>query len=328
MDKLLRADEKTRSQVFQETGIKRNVISSIIEKDFWGCYVLHRLFSHSEMSRNIIFKGGTSLSKVFTAIERFSEDIDLILNWNVLSTENPYLKRSNTQQDRFNKYLYEVTQAYLRDTMFPVVKKILPECKVLIDESNPLTMQVEYPVSFPESYILPYIQLEFGPLAAWTPHSEYVISSYVAQEYPTLFDVVDVRVKAVDVERTFWEKVTILHHEAHRPETSRMPDRYSRHYYDLYMLMGNAEIQGKALDNLDILSDVVRFKSKFYPRGWAQYELAKPGTMKIAPPEYRYKELKKDYRQMAEMIYGNVPDFEALIIGLKQLENEINKSCG
>lgn len=212
MDKLLRADEKTRAQIFRETGIKRKVNPSIIEKDFWVCCVLHRLFSHSETNRNIIFKGGTSLSKVFNAIERFSEDIDLILNWNVLSTEDPYLERSNTQQDRFNKQINEVAQSYIRDIMLPVVKGMLPEYKVLADEVKPLTLLVEYPLSFPESYILPYIQLEFGPLAAWTPHSEYVISSYVAQEYPTLFDVTDVRIKAVDVERTFWEKVTILHH--------------------------------------------------------------------------------------------------------------------
>jgi len=129
--------------------------------------------------------------------------------------------------------------------------------------------------------------------------------------------------KAIKAERTFWEKVTILHHEAHRPETSTVPLRYSRHYYDLFML-SRSDIKNSALKDIELLKNVVEFKKKFYPRGWARYDLAVPGTMKLIPPDNVLKFLRTDYREMRNMIFGEYPSFENIIQGLTMLEKEIN----
>lgn len=124
-------------------------------------------------------------------------------------------------------------------------------------------------------------------------------------------------------ERTFWEKATILHHEAHRPENSVMPSRYSRHYYDLYRL-AHSDVKEKAFLKVALLQKVVDFKKKFYPRGWAKYDEAKPGTFRLNPPAHSKKKLESDYKTMKEMIYGDYPDFETLMQYIEQLENEIN----
>ena len=124
-------------------------------------------------------------------------------------------------------------------------------------------------------------------------------------------------------ERTFWEKATILHHEANRPLDRPMPPRYSRHYYDLYK-MAASPVKEKAFQQLELLKRVVEFKMKFYPRGWARYPDAKPGTMKLVPPTERWKELEADYKKMRMMLYGDVPQFDTMMKGIQKLEQEIN----
>lgn len=124
-------------------------------------------------------------------------------------------------------------------------------------------------------------------------------------------------------ERSFWEKATILHHEANRPEYLEMPQRYSRHYYDLYR-MAITPVKEVAFFRLDLLKKVVDFKMKFYPRGWAKYQEAVPGTLKLIPPGYRFTELKADYEAMRDMLYGDVPAFETVIKTVRKLEKEIN----
>lgn len=129
--------------------------------------------------------------------------------------------------------------------------------------------------------------------------------------------------RAIDAERTFWEKATILHHEANRPEPSTVPERYSRHYYDLF-LMSQSDDKAKALADLQLLDDVVEFKKRFYPRGWAEYDKAKPGTLKLIPPDRILNTMRRDYAAMPEMIFGRQPSFDEIIGGLRNLEREIN----
>ena len=125
------------------------------------------------------------------------------------------------------------------------------------------------------------------------------------------------------VEKDFWEKATILHHEAHRPEGSPQPPRYSRHYYDLAQ-MAKAPVRRAALASLDLLADVVAFKQRFYPRGWARYELAIPGSLRLAPTGAVLATVETDYRAMSNMIFGTVPSFAEILDSLKKLEEEIN----
>jgi predicted nucleotidyltransferase component of viral defense system len=99
IEKIAAWREKDRNDLFRETGARRNMSPAIVEKDFWVCWTLGRLFASEDLRSKLMFKGGTSLSKVFGLIERFSEDIDLILDWNEVAKEDPYTERSNTKQD-------------------------------------------------------------------------------------------------------------------------------------------------------------------------------------------------------------------------------------
>ena len=194
---------------------------------------------------------------------------------------------------------------------------------VYIDEHDPQTIIFAYPKLFQNISTLPVIRLEIGALAAWTPSKAVDITSYAAKYYPFVFEQATTSVLTVLPERTFWEKATILHHEANRPQTSPMPMRYARHYYDLFC-MANSSVKEAAFGSLALLKKVVDFKMKFYPRSWADYPAAKPGTLKLVPPDFRLPELQADYDRMKYMLYGKIPTFEQVIDCITTLENEIN----
>ena len=141
--------------------------------------------------------------------------------------------------------------------------------------------------------------------------------------YPQLFKQKEVSVLTVAPERTVWEKATILHHEANRPEHLSMPQRYSRQYYDLYC-MAKSPVKEKAFAQLGLLQKVVDFKIKFYPRAWARYPEAVPATLKLFPPSYRLGELQEDYSSMRNMLYGEIPSFETMMEVVGELEKEIH----
>ena len=134
----------------------------------------------------------------------------------------------------------------------------------------------------------------------------------------------DCAVVAIDAERTFWEKATILHQEAHRPGT--IPARYSRHYYDLYRLGGKPGTKATALSDLALLKSVVEFKERFYYSSWARYDLALPGSFRLSPPENQIPAVERDYREMRDMFYREPPEFDDVLRSLNLLEKEINAS--
>ncbi len=150
-----------------------------------------------------------------------------------------------------------------------------------------------------------------------------MIESFAAECYPSVFEQKTTIVLSVAPERTFWEKATILHQEANRPKTSKIPLRYFRHYYDLYCL-ASSYVKQIAFLHIDLLKEVVKFKMKFYPRKWANYSEAKPGSLRLVPPDDRIMELHNDYDSMKDMFYGVVPTFESVIQVIKKLEEEIN----
>ncbi len=130
-------------------------------------------------------------------------------------------------------------------------------------------------------------------------------------------------IKTVSPERTFWEKVLILNQESHRPMDKKLPSRYSRHYYDVYKI-SLTQYKDKAINDLELLKQVRDFKIKFYPMGWAKYDLAKPGSFTLIPNDERLIELKKDFTNMQEMLNGDTIDFDTIISSLKELEKEMN----
>ena len=324
MYKIAHLSDKDRKDLFRETASRMNTTNAIVEKDFWVVWVLGRLFSHEKLSKILMFKGGTSLSKIYGLIERFSEDIDLILNWKLLTEEDPCAERTKNQQNIFNTSINEDAKKYIKDTLLSIVSEVLqPQCKCKIKEDDGFSIEIQYPVLFSDSAILPHILLEIGPLALWLPSGNFEITSFAAKEFPQLFEKSSCNVKAVLAERTFWEKTTILHQQANRPADKLIPLRYSRHYYDLAM-MAKSDIKTKALSDIGLLKSVVAFKQKFYTCNWAKYEEAVPGTMKLVPPEYRYEELKDDYKAMQNMIFGTIISFDEILAVLKELETEIN----
>ena len=325
MDSVARLSSAERRELFAETAARKGMTPAIVEKDFWVCWTLGRLFAHPDLSRLLMFKGGTSLSKVFNLIERFSEDIDLILDWRVVVGEvDPLADRSATKQEALNKSIDAKAADYIAHQMLPMISGVVdPVCRCELAGDDPHALKVIYPNAFSDDYIRPEVRLEIGPLAAWMPHDRYRIQPYAAEAFPRLFEQADCEVQAIRAERTFWEKATILHHEANRPEGSPQPLRYSRHYYDLAM-MADAPVKAAALSDLRLLADVVQFKQRFYPRGWAPYDLAKPGTFRLAPSGQVLATVEKDYAQMRNMIFGRYPAFDEIMVTLQALEHEIN----
>jgi hypothetical protein len=330
MDKVANLPAAQRRELFQEAGSHRGIDKAVIEKDFWVCWVLKRLFADSELKSRMVFKGGTSLSKVFGLIDRFSEDVDLILDWTLLgySREEPYKDfESKTKQDLFNKKVNAEAADYIAGELLEKLTKLFAVCPGVVASIDSLDRQcvnVDYPATFSESYLRPTVRLEIGPLASWIPSANHVIHPYAAEVFPKIFEDPSSPVVAIAAERTFWEKATILHKEAHRNSKEMMPSRMSRHYYDVHKLATSAE--GKAaLANLHLLGEVVEFKQRFYPSARARYDLAKPGTFKLIPGPSHLSELEKDYRDMEVMIFGDMPKFELIIETLLTLQDQINQ---
>ena len=324
MDSVANLTEENRNELFSETATLMKTTNAIVEKDFWVVWTLDKLFGDDRLNKILMFKGGTSLSKVFDLIGRFSEDIDLILDWELLTGENPYAERSKNKQSKFNEQINKDAKKYIVDELLPIVLEILePHCICQIDENDGFSINIQYPSLFSDPALRPQILLEIGPLASWSPFSTYEISSFVAQKFPKYFENPTCQVATIVAERTFWEKATILHQEANRAEEKKIPLRHSRHYYDLAMV-ATSSVKEKALLNLELLEGGVAFKQRFYSSAWAKYEDAKIGTLKLLPPEFRYKELKSDYASMRNMIFDKYIEFDEIISILKDLEDEIN----
>jgi hypothetical protein len=286
--------------------------------------VLDALFTSERWRDKMIFKGGTSLSKAFHIINRFSEDIDLILDWRQLgiTSDESWKTRSNTSQDKFCKDINNKAAAYLAQTFVPAFTKELESklgrpVRVAAHEE---VVTIEYPKAFDLDYLRPEIVLEIGPLAEWIPHALFEITPYAAEKYPELFTRKAASVMTILPERTFWEKATILHKLASQ---GKIPVRHSRHYYDL-ALLASSNIKDIALGKLDLLHEVIAFKQRFYRSAKAQYEKAVPGSFRLLPDTGLLKVLDEDYSKTKEMIFGTPTSFDSIIETLRALEDEIN----
>ena len=332
MRKVANRNAKELEELFKETSAEDGRFNeAIVEKDFWVCVMLDHLFRHCQYKDSFTFKGGTSLSKAWNVIDRFSEDIDLILDWRVLGydKDEPNKPRSSRhQQDRFNDEANKKAAQFVGNELIGVLRDEFAqwlgrEHEFEIDADNPQTILFHYPKIFRGNGLQQTIRLEIGPLAAWTPAQERSVSPYAAERYPQVFEYGTTLVRTVSAERTFWEKATILHKIAHFPEGKRLPARYARHYYDIFCFC-RSEFKQKALEQKELLETVAEFKRKFYPSSGAKYEFAKVGTLKLMPPAYIRGELKRDYDAMREMIYGACPGFDVILDCVGDLEDEIN----
>jgi hypothetical protein len=323
-----------RADLFAETADRRDLPEASIEKDFWVCWVLKQLFSIYALAGRLLFKGGTALSKIFDAINRFSEDVDLAVDYAALGfTGDRDPRREEISKTRRATILNEMMTACQQCVGAKFLDALTTGCHEIlggagawgldVSPQDPNTVRFRYPTVTAKSlpYVVPQVVLELGTHAEFVPHDRFRIRSFIAEEFPDLVPEGDVAVVALLAKRTFWEKATILHAEYHRPTDKPLPERYSHHYYDVAMLAQGA-IRAEALGDMPLLAQVVRHKETFYPSAWARYGLAQPGNLRLVPGKERLAALERDYRNMGVMIFGEPPPFNMIVGTLAELEQD------
>jgi len=336
VNKVAQMTKRNRADLFAETAERRGLSEAVVEKDFWVCWTLKQLFAVDALRDRLLFKGGTSLSKIYHAINRFSEDIDLAVDYVALGFTGDRDPRreglSKTKRAALLAEMMTACQQYISSEFIAVLRErydgILgskEEWTLTVSEQDANVVRFQYPSAAQTlDYIKPQVILELGTHAEFVPRDRFTVRAFAAEEFPALFAEPNVPVTSLLAKRTFWEKATILHAEFYRSEEKALPDRYSRHYYDLAML-AQSPVRGEALADLALLDQVVRHKRAFYPSGWAKYDLARVGSLRLVPPEERRAALERDYRSMSVMIFGKPPSFAEIIEVLTALELEVNQ---
>lgn len=324
MDNIATTTDKQRRMIFTDVAGKLRLPPCVVEKDFWVSWSLGKIFENPKLHDILRFNGGMSISKAYNIIERVSPDVDLILKQDVILKPQEKLEQpSKTKQLAFDKQLEHRDAQFIQSVIKDAVTYSLDGvCSVQSGPERHM-LQLSYRRVCEYNCAHPTIQLEIGSLCLWEPYEERSLTSFVSKAVPDL-KVNTPIVPTISATRTFWEKIIILHREAHRPASAnRPPLRCSRHYYDIFKL-GHSAIKDSALADLDTLKYVVEFNIRFYPRGWAKYDEAKPGSMKLIPPEHNIPVLKSDYKCLQPGFYGNIPDFDNILAYLINLERDIN----
>jgi hypothetical protein len=322
----------SRRDAFAITADRRGLLPLLVEKDFWVCWTLERLFSLPDFGPHLLFKGGTSLSKVYGTIRRFSEDIDLSLSRVALGDglADPEQAASNTQRKIRSEALVAAFQDAVTDRLLPALRAAIAEqlgddgWTLIQDRTDPGTLHFAYPRASEGdmAYVRPEVKIEMGGRSDDWPAESRTVTAYAAEELPAVTPgAVPVRVLAA--RRTFWEKATILHAEYHRPPDKIQAERLSRHYSDLAEMAGTV-IEAQALADLPLLARVAAHKAAFYTTPWASYDTAKPGTLRLAPPESRLAGLRADYREMGPMFFGPTLPFDGMMDRIAALEGRVN----
>ena len=341
MDDLAKQSPAERGTYFMQAATELGLTPSIIEKDFWVCWILKRLFNLECVENHLLFKGGTSLSKAYKLIRRFSEDIDLSIHRASLGFEG---KKDPATPGLSNKLRNRMIEALGMEARAKIQNEIQPELKELIreqlgsdewnlerDPTDPdgQSLAFAYPRTSltPETsaYIRPAVKIEFGARSDHWPAESKTLKPYVAEALPDAMEQVEVIVKAMSTRRTFWEKATILHQMAHLPDHRQFPDRYSRHYADLAAMV-EARVVSPEDDNEDkLLIAVVDHKMTFYRSGWANYKTAVRGSLILLPQENRVLELSRDLDSMREMFFDESPKPETVFESLRNWEKHFNR---
>ncbi|MCC7142244.1 MAG: nucleotidyl transferase AbiEii/AbiGii toxin family protein [Candidatus Eisenbacteria bacterium] len=333
--KFLELTSADRGEYFTQAAQNRGVSPVIMEKDFWVSWMLAVLFQ-SRYAAHLVFKGGTSLSKVFGVIDRFSEDIDLGLCPSFLGlpdadTVPPTSRnRANVWMERAEAVCSEVVEQQVLPELHLAVSEAMGEERPWFEFVNDTTTEspvvlFNYPTTQPPglSYLKRTVRLEFGSLTDQRPVGTHPILPWMADEVSDSFDDWHCDVVALELERTFWEKVTILHSEYHRPAEKPTPDRISRHYADTAALAGHPQGMAAARQG-EVRDRVVEWKRLFFGSAWARYDLARPGSLKLLPNPTRRRALEVDYVKMRDMYLSTPLSFTRVMDALAGLEEVVN----
>ena len=336
MDRFARLPPADREPFFSETAARLGVAHVIIEKDFWACWTLKHLFGLPERHR-FLFRGGTSLSKAYGLIRRFSEDIDITIHRADLGfgTSREELRAmTGNERKRWLASLRGACEAYVAEELLPSITEVFggvlgevrdESWKLAVDPETAQTLLFEYPptgLSGEAGYIGETVRIAMGAKGECEPSGSRQIRSYAAEEFQEEFEDPACELMTLAAERTFWEKVTALHAWYHRNNPQKA-HKTSRHYYDTCML-SRSDVRGKALDQLDLLADVAEHKSLLFSSGWARYDEARPGMLRLVPQSELRGALERDYENMRLMFFDEPPPFAEVIAELEALESEIN----
>ena len=330
---ILQASEKI--PYFEMTATNRGISPEFVEKDFWVCWTLQQLFSLEDVGEHITFKGGTSLSKCYNAIQRFSEDIDIAIERKYLEHDKniePSIGAGTKENKRRIEELLAASRTAIYTKIIPQLQQRMSsilgdngQWAIILDPADPYkqTHLFMFPTAIAKSG--PSVKIELGPRADNWPFQSVQIFPYVADVLRDPLAVGPATVRVLSAERTFWEKAMILHRIYHSPEDKDIGQRMSRHYYDLYE-MGRVGIFEKALGMVDLLQSVVEFNRLFFKTSWLNYDEVKRGSFRLVPRNAeKIKSLSADYRQMQPMFFKSPPTFDQIIAGLQNMEDRINK---
>lgn len=310
------------SNIAEEKGIVENAV----EKDYWVSMVLRSVFS-SSYSDNLVFKGGTSLSKGWSLIDRFSEDIDLAIDRKYLGFEENLNKSQRTK-------LRKESKKFVESQLSKDIEKNLMEyglgddCKVIVPENpisdlDPVVLFVEYNSVLNQkvNYIPEKVKIEISCRSLIEPFEKIAMRSMIEDAYPEEdFSMQNVNVPTVLPGRTFLEKIFLLHEEFNREGGCSHVDRLTRHMYDITKMM-DKDFAIDAMNNSKMYNDIVEHRKSFTAWSGLDYNTHAPQTISFVPPSKVESVLRNDYEQMKYgFIYKDAPDYDILIEKLTELQ--------
>lgn len=329
LNEWLKMPDETKLNIYRETGRKVGLPAVAIEKDWWVVHTLSLIFE-MECASALIFKGGTSLSKGWNLIERFSEDIDLALDKEYLrfTQEKPNKKAINSLRRLsydfiVNRFTPELKTKFAVSGFSHVNVK---HQEVINHDQDPLIVEIYYPkLTETDTYLKPGLLVEVGSRSLREPNSKRTFTTIVAENYQGLpFADEPITINVVNPERTFLEKIFLLHEEFQRPDEKKRVERLSRHLYDIEKLMDTTYCM-EALQNEELYYTIVNHRSIFMKLGGIDYAKHSPANIKFIPPAKLLPLWESDYKQMQEnMIYGKSLPFAEMIDKLTVLQDKIN----
>jgi hypothetical protein len=314
------------NQVTELTGLPLNAI----EKDWWVTLALHGIFS-LKYSKNIVFKGGTSLSKSWNLIERFSEDIDLAIDRKFFGFEDNI---SKSQIKNLRKKSCEfISSTFLEDLVEKFTEwKVINECKIIAQpakdsDKDPQVIEIYYNSVIDISDYLPQrILIEVSSRSLIEPIEEREINSILGYNFSQQnFTNKAFVIPTVLPQRTFLEKIFLLHEEFTLQKEKIRVDRLSRHLYDLEKLM-DTRYAIEALNDDKLYASIVSHREKFNSLKGIDYSKHAPSKINIIPPDNVIKDYQRDYETMINfMIYGEALKFDQLMLRIHELQTRINR---
>jgi len=308
-----------QQELFKQLSVKTGIQPQAIEKDAWVTLVL-RIISSSQVSEYLVFKGGTSLSKAYKLIRRFSEDIDLAINREYLGFQGELTKgqirklRRKSHDFVSNEMLNTLIKEFEKQNIDKQLFKI--EVKnTKISDQDPEIVEIIYQSVFEE---LPYIEqkvlVEIGARSLLEPSENKELKSIIDENYTNYqFSELPFIVKTIRPEKTFIEKLLLLHEEFSKPSEKVRYHRMSRHLYDIGEII-TTEFGVRALNDRNLFKEIILHRKVFTPIKTVNYEELEINNLKIIPPKEFFNKYENDYIEMQEnMIYGDSMTFKSMI---------------